>query len=233
MRDAVGLLTTFGRRGGRLSAGAFAWFPVVGAALGGLVGGCWWLADRFWARPVAAAVVVLTDLVITGMLHVDGLADSADGLLPHATRDRRLVIMRTPDVGAFGVAAVAVALVLCTTALASRPPSVLLIIALWASARALVASVPAMMTYARDAGIASPMLDGAPRWPVLTVPVAIAVAAVGAQIAGASAVVLGVAGGIGVLVLAQRRLGGFTGDVLVAAIVVTETVGLVVAAGRW
>jgi adenosylcobinamide-GDP ribazoletransferase len=89
------------------------------------------------------------------------------------------------------------------------------------------------MAYARDAGIASPMLDGAPRWPVLTVLGAVAIAAVGAQVAGAAAVVLGVAAGIGILLLAQRRLGGFTGDVLGAAIVVAETVGLVVAAGRW
>ena len=233
MRDAVGLLTTFGRRGGRLTGRTFAWFPLIGAALGGLLGGCWWLADRFWPPAVGAALVVLADLAITGMLHFDGLADSADGLLPHATRQRRLTIMRTPDVGAFGAVAIASALVLRTTALATRAPSVLLIVALWAAARALVASVPAILPYARDVGIASPMLAGAPRWPVLTVPIAVGLAVIGADVAGAAAVIAGVAAGIGVLVLAHRRLGGFTGDVLGAAIVVTETVGLVVAAGRW
>lgn len=233
MRDALAFLTTFGRRGGRLRTDAFAWFPLVGAALGAALGGSWWIADRLWPEAVGAALVVVVDLGATGMLHLDGLADAADGLLPHAPRDRRLAIMRAPDVGAFGVAAVAVALLLRFAALASRPVSVLLLVGIWASARALVASVPATMTYARDAGIASSLLDGAPRWPALTIPIALAAAAVGAGIAGAAGVGLGVVAGVGVLALAQRRLGGFTGDVLGATIVVTETVGLVVAAARW
>ncbi len=233
MRDALAFLTTFGRRGGRLRPGAFGWFPLVGAALGALLGGVWWLGERWWPAPVAAAIVVAVDLGATGMLHFDGLADAADGLLPHASRERRLAIMRAPDVGAFAVAAVALALVLRVTALASRPVSVLLLIGLWAAARSLVASVPSTMRYARDVGIASPLLDGAPRWPALTIPIALAGAALGAGVAGATGVAAGVLAGVGVLVLAQRRIGGFTGDVLGATIVVAETVGLVVAAAKW
>jgi adenosylcobinamide-GDP ribazoletransferase len=233
MREAIGLLTTFGRRGAGLSSRAFAWFPVIGGALGALLGACWWLGDRFWAAPVGAAVVVVADLAVTGMLHFDGLADSADGLLPHATRERRLEIMRTPEIGAFAMVAVAAALVLRTTALASRAPSVLLLVGVWAGARALVAAVPGFVPYARDTGIASSMLEDAPRWPVLTLPIAGAVAALGTGLAGAFAVGIGLVAGVGVLGLAWRRLGGFTGDVLGATIVVTETVALVVAAGRW
>lgn len=233
MGDAFSFLTTFGRRGGALRAGAFGWFPLVGVALGALLGGCWWLAGEYWTPFMAAAVVVLLDLAFTGMLHIDGLADSADGLLPHADRERRLAIMRAPDVGAFGVAVVAIALILRTGALASQPSSFLLLVAIWASARALVASVPAVMSYARDDGIASTMLDDAPRWPAVTIPVAIAVAAVGPGLEAALGVGVGVAAGIGVLLVAQRKLHGFTGDVLGAVIVVTETVALVVAAGRW
>ncbi|HEY7134188.1 MAG TPA: adenosylcobinamide-GDP ribazoletransferase [Acidimicrobiia bacterium] len=233
MRDALSLLTTLGRRGGRMQAGAFAWFPLVGAALGLLLGSWWWVVERAWPRPVAAALVVVADLALTGMLHVDGLADSADGLLPHASPERRLDIMRTPDVGAFGIATVAIVLVLQVAALASRAPSILLLVALWGAARALVASVPSTMHYARERGIASPLLDGAPRWPAATVLVAVALAGAGAGVAGIVAVAAGVLGGVAVLFLAQRRIGGFTGDVLGATIVVTETVGLVVAAARW
>jgi adenosylcobinamide-GDP ribazoletransferase len=233
LRDAVGLLTTFGRRGGELRSRAFCWFPVVGAGLGALVGGCWWAADRAWAGLVPAVVVVIADLGVTGMLHVDGLADSADGLLPHATRDRRLAIMRQPDIGAFGATVVVVVLLAQVSALASQPVSVLLIVGLWGAARSLVASVPAYMPYARDEGIASGLVDGAPRWPAFTVPLSVAVAAAGSGVRGGVAVVVGVVAGVGILVLAHRRLGGFTGDVLGATIVVVETVGLVVAAGRW
>lgn len=233
MRDAISLLTTFGRRGGQITARACLWFPVVGLALGAALGGCWWIADQLWPAPVAAAIVVLADLAFTGMLHIDGLADSADGLLPHADRPRRLQIMRTPDVGAFGVAVVAVALVLSTTSLAVQPVSVLLLAALWMTARAIVAVVPASMTYARDSGIASPLMDGASRWPIVAVPIALLLAIVGSGVAGAAAVAIAAASAVGVLSLSQRRLGGFTGDVLGAVIVVTETVGLVVAAARW
>jgi adenosylcobinamide-GDP ribazoletransferase len=233
LRDAVGLLTTIGRRGGALSAGALGWFPMLGAALGTLVGVCWWAAVEAWEPFPAAVLVVVVDLAVTGMLHVDGLVDAADGLLPHADRDRRLAIMRAPDVGAFGVAVACIAVIALVAALATMRVSVLLLIGLWMAARALVAAVPALVPYAREEGIATSLLDGAPRWPVLCVPIAVVVAAVDTGARGATAVVVGVAAGIGVLLLARRRLGGFTGDVLGATIVVVETVGLLVASARW
>jgi len=232
MRDALGLLTTLGRRGGQLRAGAFTWFPLVGAGIGAVIGGVWWLGNEWWNAPVAAAVAVVADLGLTGMLHFDGLADSADGLLPHAARDRRLEIMRTPDVGAFGVVAIVAALLLRTVALASIETSVLLVTAIWCSSRSLVASVPAFVPYAREQGIASTMLDRAPRWPALAVPFAAAVAGLAFGVLGAVAVIAGVLAGVGVLWVAHRRIGGFTGDVLGATIVVTETVALLVAAVR-
>jgi adenosylcobinamide-GDP ribazoletransferase len=232
MGDAIAFLTTFGRKGGTLRAGAFGWFPLVGAALGALLGGCWWLAGEYWPPFVAAAVIVVLDLACTGMLHFDGLADTADGLLPHAPPARRLEIMRGPEVGAFGVCAVGAALVLRTAALTAEPASVLLIVAVWAAARALVASVPAFVPYARETGIASTLLDGAPWWPVLAVPVAVVVAALGPGLEAAIGVVVGCLAGVAVLIVARRRVGGFTGDVLGAVVVVTETVALVVAAGR-
>ena len=61
------------------------------------------------------------------MLHVDGLADSADGLLPHMPRERRLEVMSDPTVGAYGVAVTVCVLLLRFAALASMPPSILLI----------------------------------------------------------------------------------------------------------
>src|SRR4051812_17036191 len=99
MRAAISFLTPLG--GARSpSPSAWRWFPLVGAGLGGLLGAGWWAADRLWPRPVAAALVVAADLALTGLLHIDGLVDSADGLLPHLDRDRRLAVMSEPDVGA-------------------------------------------------------------------------------------------------------------------------------------
>ena len=72
---------------------------------------------------VAGGLAVAADLALTGMLHLDGLADSADGLLPPLPRDRRLAVMRSPDVGAFGVAAVVSAIGLRWAALAALDPA--------------------------------------------------------------------------------------------------------------
>ena len=87
------------------------WFPVVGArARAGrrrrVVGRRRSSGRRRWPP----AVVVAADLALTGMLHVDGLADTADGLLPHLERERRLEVMAEPAVGAFAVAVVGVVL---------------------------------------------------------------------------------------------------------------------------
>ena len=233
MRDAFALLTTFGRRGGRLRAGALSWFPFVGVALGAGLGCVWWASDRLWPRMVAGALTVAADLAMTGALHLDGLADAADGLLPHAPRERRLEIMRDPGVGAFAIAVVGMILLLRVTALGSRAPRIALLAGIWCGARAVVASVPRFVPYARETGIASPLLDGAPGWPALLVVPAAGLAALGAGIGGAVAVVAGTLAAVGVILLARRRLGGFTGDVLGAAIVTAETVALVVAAAKW
>jgi adenosylcobinamide-GDP ribazoletransferase len=209
------------------------WFPAVGALLGGALGLVWWGADHWWPPAVAAAIVVVADLAITGLLHVDGLADAADGLLPPVARERRLAIMRAPDVGAFGVGAVGAALLLSFASLASMRAEPLVIAGLWCASRSLVASVPAFVAYARPDGIASALLADAPRWPVLAVLPAVALGTVGMGVGGAVAVVAGTLAGIGVVAFAHRRVGGFTGDVLGATVVVTQTVGIVVAAARW
>ena len=117
MRRALAFLTPlFGASEPRPET--LTWFPFAGAALGLVLGAVWWGAERIWPAAVAAAIVVAADLALTGLLHVDGLADSADGLLPHLDRERRLEVMAAPDVGAFGVAAVVAVLLLRWAALA-------------------------------------------------------------------------------------------------------------------
>jgi len=91
-RAALAFLTPIGGAADP-TPGAVAWFPVVGAGLGGLLGYLWWLTEHIWPVGVAAALVLTADLALTGLLHFDGLVDSADGLLPHLTRVRRLDVM--------------------------------------------------------------------------------------------------------------------------------------------
>lgn len=236
MRSAIGFLTIVGgaappdRR-------APAWFGPVGAALGLAVGGVWWVAGELWPALIAALVAVAVDAALSGMLHLDGLADSADGLLPPLDRQRRLDVMAGPEVGAFGVTAVTLVVLARTGALATLAPDPLLLAGLWTTSRAAMALALARMPYARTAGgTASGFRAGSASAALAAMAIGCAVV-VGAFDGGwAPGVVVAascLAGFAAVLSLAWRRLGGYTGDVLGAAGVVAETVALLAAAARW
>ncbi len=233
MRRALAFLTPlFGASEPRPRT--LAWFPFAGAALGLVLGAVWWGAERVWPAAVAAAIVVAADLALTGLLHVDGLADSADGLLPHLDRARRLEVMAAPDVGAFGVAAVVAVLLLRWAALATTAPSPLLLGGLWCASRTAMAVAARKVPYARPGGLASAFLGGRTLSTALIGAVlATGLAFAGPGVAGIAAVAGVVAGAAGVVALARRRIGGFTGDVLGASGMVGETTGLLVAAARW
>ena len=87
------------------------WFPVVGLCLGGALALGGWLLDGLWPPLVGAALLVGAWKAATGGIHLDGLADSLDGL---AGRDpaRRVAIMRDSRIGVFGAAGIALLLLL-------------------------------------------------------------------------------------------------------------------------
>jgi adenosylcobinamide-GDP ribazoletransferase len=216
----------------------FDWFPAVGALLGAAVGLAWWGAGELWTPLVAATVAVAADVALTGALHVDGLADTADGVLPHLDRDRRLAVMAEPDVGAFGVTVVVLVLGLRVAVLASLAVDVALVAALWCASRTVMAVAARSVPYARagGGGLAAAFLGRRPAGVAVVGAVLATALALAADVGPgrALAAVLAVAvAGAAVVVLARRRLGGFTGDVLGAAGLVGETVGLLVAAARW
>ena len=211
-----------------------AWFPVVGALIGTVLGGVWWGAERLWPVAVAAGLVVAADLALTGMLHLDGLMDTSDGLLPHLTRERRLAVMRQPDIGAYGVAIAVVVIGLRFAALASMQPSVLLLAGIWCASRTTMVVISGVVPYVREHGLASPVIGGA--WRPIGLYGLIGSVSLGAFAGGRvqeAAVASVFVGAFAVALLAKRRIGGFTGDVLGAAGVIGETVALVIAAARW
>lgn len=211
-----------------------AWFPVVGTLIGLTLGGVWWGAERFWPPAVAAALVVVADLALTGMLHVDGLIDSADGLLPHLDQSRRLEVMAKPDVGAFGVAIAIATVGLRVTALATMTPSVLLLAGVWCASRTSMAVIAGWLPYVRAHGLADALRHGA--WQPIGLYGVIASVSLGAVAGGRQrelAVATVFVGALGVALFARRRIGGYTGDVLGAAGVVGETIALLVAAAKW
>src|SRR5581483_11947726 len=158
LRQAVTFLTPFGPAATPTPA-ALAWFPVVGAVIGLLLGGVWWAAEAAMGPLPAAAGAVAADLAFTGALHFDGLLDSADGLLPHLRSQRRLAVVADPHNNAFAVAVGAGALLLRTAAVAgfgdARP---WLLAALWCLARTAMAVTALTGRYARSHGLASAFL---------------------------------------------------------------------------
>jgi adenosylcobinamide-GDP ribazoletransferase len=233
VRAALAFLTPLGGAR-RPEPRALVWFPVVGAAIGACVGVVWWGADEWWTPIVAAALAVLADVVLTGALHLDGLADTADGVLPHLERDRRLVIMGEPTIGAFGVTALVAAIVLRVALLTAIEPDVALLAALWCASRTTMAVTTGVVRYARPGGLATAFLGRSP-WPTLVVGAvgSLGLGLLALQGQGVFAVLAVGLGGAVVVGFAARRLGGFTGDVLGAAGVVGETVGLLVATAAW
>lgn len=91
---------------------AAAWFPLVGLALGCIYAGVAWVSLHFIPAGVAAVLVILCDAILTGALHLDGLADMADGFGGGRTRDDVLRIMRDHAVGTYGAVALILVLLL-------------------------------------------------------------------------------------------------------------------------
>ena len=122
---ALGFLTTLPARPVPYMPGglgrAAAWFPVVGLLIGVLLLLVQTAAALLLGPAVAAVLVVVLWAVLTGGLHLDGLADCCDGLLVSAPRERRLEIMRDPRVGSFAVTGLVLVLLLKAAAVFSLP----------------------------------------------------------------------------------------------------------------
>lgn len=95
------------------------WFPVVGLLIGCVLAGVDLVASAATTPAVTVVLVLAANAVLTGALHLDGLADTADGVFGGRTPERRLEIMKDSRIGTFGLVAVTLALLLQYSALAS------------------------------------------------------------------------------------------------------------------
>ena len=133
-------------------------FPLIGALIGALGGLAFALASWLGLPPTLAAVLaVAAQILLTGGLHEDGLADLADGL-GGRTRADKLGIMRDPRLGSFGALALILALLARIAALAALAEPLLVASALIAAGAASRAGLPALLASlapARDDGLAA------------------------------------------------------------------------------
>jgi adenosylcobinamide-GDP ribazoletransferase len=232
------------------AAAAMAWAPAVGFLLGVVASVVLVVADHPLGAGslTAAGLAVATLALLTRGLHLDGLADLADGLGSGKPGPAALDIMRRSDIGPFGTVTLVLTLLLQVAALARAEAlgpgrgAAALITAVVTGRLALTWACRRGVAAARREGLGA-LVAGTVR-PVVAAVITLAVLAgavaavtVSADVVGAPlgwtlplAVAAGLAAGFTLQRHAVRRLGGITGDVLGALIEVATTVTLIVAA---
>jgi adenosylcobinamide-GDP ribazoletransferase len=224
--DALALLTRVPTRGGAHTERAVPWLPVVGAAIGAGVAAIYWATNGALGSLAAAALAVGAGILVTGALHEDGLADTADAFGAGVDRERTLAILKDPRHGTYGVLALVVSVVARVAAVSSLDGTAALV-ALPVAHAAGRGSAAWMLTRHRPA--TPDGLGATYAGPVTSrqAPFAIAAAAVPAIGLlgwwGAGALAIAAAVGVAAGRWSQRKIGGITGDVLGAAEQVVET----------
>jgi adenosylcobinamide-GDP ribazoletransferase len=218
----------------RLADAAWA-FPPVGAGIGAVAAFVFLIAQLFGlgAWP-ASLLALLGSFVLTGALHEDGLADTVDGFFGGVDRETRLAIMRDSRLGTFGGLALVLSVGLRAAALAQLGDALhagLALIAAHTASRALLPMAMRLSGPARAEGLAAaagrPGSAGAIG--AVVIGTAITLTALGpAQ--GAIALGLAAIAVAAAAMLAQRQIGGYTGDILGACQQIAEIVILLVAA---
>ncbi|MFO0993954.1 MAG: adenosylcobinamide-GDP ribazoletransferase [Hyphomicrobiales bacterium] len=208
-------------------------FPVAGALIGAFTGAVVaFLADSGIAPLLAACLACAATLCLTGALHEDGLADTADGFGGGITRERRLEIMRDSHIGTYGTLALIVMAIAKVAAIAAIVPSLgwcslLVLAATGAASRAAIVWLMAKTPPARSDGLSASA--GQPdnetlKWTLavgLITAFLLLLWAVG--FAGTVfALLAGAAATLAVQRLALRQIGGQTGDVCGAVQVASE-----------
>ena len=235
----------------RALAAAPAYFPLVGAALGGLLVLVDWACGRAFARApqlLSAALALAAYALFTGGLHHDGLMDSADAFWGRRPREQRLAIMRDSRAGALGVTALALFLLVELAALCALPWPAgeagerfrwAALLAFPLLGRWVMAYLCVRFPYAREEGTGAAMVRGSrPRH------LALASALAGLVLAAcflcvARAPLLMVILPAAALAFAEaaggyfsRALGGLTGDLIGATGMLSEALVLLILASR-
>lgn len=240
MRVAVTFLTRLPIPGASdLTPGALGrsvvWFPLVGALVGGAVGGMRLLADLALPASAATALALAVGVALTGGLHEDGLADTADGLGAHATRERRLEIMRDPRVGTFGTLALIASFVLAWSLLSSLDGLDCLLAALTAHmlARWVLPVAARSFPPARAGGAGALMTVGPWQLAGATLLAAAVALSAAGPFEGLAAMAAALAVTLAAGAYATHVVGGITGDIYGATAKLVELAVLVVLVALW
>ena len=238
LRAAVSFLTVLpvanadGSPGARLGR---AYFPAIGALVGLGAGAVLIVVGAATTPLLGAAAAVAALCLLTGAIHLDGLADSADGLLGRGDVAHRLEVMRDPRLGSYGVTAIAAVLLLDVAAISAMSPAsglAALVIA-GALSRLAVLAVIALVPYVRASGLGVAAWDSRHR--VLDLLVGAVSAGVVSALDWRRALIalpFVALTALVLIVLARKRVGGATGDVCGATAELCQLAVLLVFAVR-
>lgn len=214
------------------------YFPLVGGLVGGLAALALLGANAIWrSGPLPALLAVAVGLVLTGALHEDGLADTADGFGGGHSPEQRLAIMKDPRLGTYGALALGLAVAGKVAALSAMPAPLAAagLVCAHVGARTAAVWTMSLLSYAADP--AASKVD-APRralrpWE-LGLTLAFALAPSLLLMPSAIGIVCVAAGALAAFLLSRasaRRIGGHTGDILGAVEQTYELAFLLVLSG--
>lgn len=191
------------------------WFPFVGLIIGLILAGSFWLFSHLFSQFMSSVLVVSVWVVLTGGLHLDGLADCCDGFFASKPAERRLEIMRDPHLGTFGVAGLILHLLLKTASVSSLTGTSALVGLLIAPVIArFLLLFGASFSSARSNGLGAQFIIGVNKKTILLAAIlpTLLLALSGSKFlfAGVFASLIATA----VLLTARKLVGGVTGDVL-------------------
>lgn len=235
VRLAVGTLTIIPVRPPRrldhaVASRAMSLAPLVGLGLG-LLAATLVVVGRHWWSPLLTATLAVALLALASRgLHLDGLADTADGLGSGRRVAEALELMRRGDIGPFGVVTLVLVLILQIVA-TSQAPWWALVVAVPVGRLGMTFACSRGVPAARPDGLGASVAGSVPR-PVC-VALGLALLLFAAPFDGRQSIVAvgcGLVTAVGVAAYAVRRLGGVTGDVLGAVSEVSTTTTLLVLA---
>ena len=249
LRLAIGTLSILRVRveaADRATAGrAMACAPLVGAGIGVVAAAVGWAARAYTGSTLVAAVAaVATCAVVTRALHLDGLADVADGLGSAKPREQALEIMKQSDIGPFGVVTLVLALALqitcVTSAYAHHRGGLAIIVAAVTGRLAITLACTPRVPSARPDGLGA-WVAGSVSIRTASIVAALCLAGcvglgyvrgLGGVLLAGAACVLGTACALALLRRCVTRFGGITGDVLGALVETGAAGALLVLAAR-
>lgn len=210
--------------------GAAACFPLVGFLLGCLYIGVAWFGIRFLTPTITAVTVIVCDALLTGALHLDGLADMADGFGGGRTREDVLRIMRDHAIGSYGAIALILAILfktVCLAAVLQHPSGIWILMTAPALSRWAILLLARAAPYARaepDAEVGTGALSRSIQGSDLVIGTVscLPLIALDGVTPLLACWLVTAAGTMCVAGLSRRRIGGITGDVLGANTVLVE-----------